>query len=75
MNTCSGCRYFLGSKIARFVGTGTCHKNPPTMSGFPPVDNGDWCGEWEEAFKEAEDNGLGKTLVEVFAAEKKGKKK
>lgn len=60
------------------------------MQGFPPVDDGDWCGSWEDMtwFKagtkptveadpvpqHAAREKAGKTLVEVFAAEKTKKK-
>ena len=57
------------------------------MQGFPPVDDGDWCGSWEdmtwfkpgtkpevESADPVPERHKGKALVEVFAAEKVKKK-
>lgn len=38
MDTCSTCRFWRD---------GTCRRRSPNMSGWPPAERTDWCGEFE----------------------------
>lgn len=52
VESCASCRYCKGMPLS-------CHKNPPNVipepspgglrlhSFWPPVDKGNWCGEWQ----------------------------
>lgn len=47
--TCEGCRFF---RCADGMTLGDCHRRPPynhpySPAKWPPVDKGDWCGEWQ----------------------------
>jgi hypothetical protein len=37
---CSSCIYF----VSKTVNIGRCRRNAPTMSGWPVLFPGDWCG-------------------------------
>ena len=45
---CRTCMFFVvkqGSRVGESGQLGRCRRNAPTMSGFPGVYEGDWCGE------------------------------
>ena len=42
---CSGCMYFVPKGENNEAGIGRCRRHAPTMSGFPVVFPGDWCGD------------------------------
>jgi len=41
--SCSTCMWFILKNSSNFVGR--CRKHAPTISGYPVVFVGDWCGE------------------------------
>jgi len=43
---CVNCQYFK----AEWPNAGRCRIRAKTHSGFPMVENEDWCGEWAMAF-------------------------
>ena len=51
---CGNCEYSVvkveSEEKGRNITKLSCHFNPPSMEGWPPVEDGDWCGKFE-AFK------------------------
>ncbi len=46
---CEGCRWFVALTPTK----GECRRYPPvllslTQAKFPEVENGKWCGEWQQ---------------------------